>query len=283
MSAALRLLAVLAHPDDETLGNGGTIARYAREGVDVHLVTATRGERGRFRGEKDGPDHPGSEALARLREAELQAAAQVLGVRSVEILGYGDGVLDRVPAPEAIARIAAAIRRVRPQVVITFGPEGAYGHPDHIAICQLTTGAIVAAADPAHDAPHGHEAPFAVSKLYYMAWTNAGWQAYQHAFKRLVSLVDGVEREAQPLPDWQITTWIDTRAEWQTVWRAVQCHDSQVAAYRQLAEMSPEDHEALWGVGTYYRVFSTVNGGRERERDLFEGLRDETPRSGRTA
>jgi len=160
---------------------------------------------------------------------------------------------------------------VQPQVVITFGPDGAYGHPDHIAICQFTTAATVAAADLASP---GQGSPFAVSKLYYMASTHAGWQAYQHAFKKLVSVTDGIEREAQPWPDWQITTWVDTRAQWETVWRAVQCHDSQVAAYRRLAEMSPEDHEALWGVDTYYRVFSTVNGGRARERDLFEGLRD---------
>ncbi len=270
MTAALQLLAVLAHPDDETLGTGGTLARYASEGVDVHLVTATRGDRGRYHGEKDGPNHPGPEALARLREQELRAAIEVLGVRSLEILGYGDGVLDEAPAAEAIARIAATIRRVRPQVVITFGPEGAYGHPDHIAICQFTTAAIVAAADPAHAGP---DAPFAVSKLYYMVSTHANWQAYQHAFKRLVSVTDGVEREAVPWPDWQITTWIDTRAQWETVWRAVRCHDSQVGAYERLAHMSPEDHQALWGTATYYRVFSTVNGGRVRETDLFEGLR----------
>lgn len=270
MSAALRLLAVLAHPDDESLGFGGTLAHYAREGVETHVVTATRGDRGRFRGEKDGPNHPGPAALARIREGELRAATEVLGVASLEILGYGDGVLDEVPAAEAIARIAAAIRRVRPQVAITFGPEGAYGHPDHIAICQFTTAAIVAAADPAQ-AVEGE--PHAVAKLYYLASTRAGWQAYQHAFKRLVSLVDGVEREVEPWPDWQITTWLDTRAEWETVWRAVQCHDSQVAAYQRLAELSAEDHAALWGVGTYYRVFSTVNGGRARETDLFDGLR----------
>ncbi len=280
MTAALRLLAVLAHPDDESLGTGGTLARYAREGVEVHVVTATRGDRGRYRGEKDGPNHPGPEALARLREGELRAATQVLGVRSLEILGYGDGVLDEAPPREAIARIAAAIRRVRPQVVFTFGPDGAYGHPDHIAICQFTTAAVVAAADPAHPAPG---ASFAVSKLYYLVTTHAGWQAYQHAFKRLVSVTDGIEREAIPWPDWQITTWIDTRAEWETVWRAVRCHDSQVAAYQRLAEMSPEDHEALWGSATYYRAFSTVNGGRSRERDLFEGLRGESPRNGREA
>ena len=266
----LRLLAVLAHPDDETLGVGGTLARYAAEGVAVHLVTATLGDRGRFRGEKDGPNHPGPEGLARIREGELRAAAEVLGVRSIEVLGYGDGVLDRVHPPEAIARIASSIRRVRPHVVLSFGPDGAYGHPDHVAICQYTTAACVAAADPAHPA---EGPPHAVAKLYYLVWAPAEMHAYQHAFKKLVSVVDGVEREGVAWPEWEITTWIDTRAQWERVWRAVQCHDSQVGAYETLAKLSPEDHEALWGIETFYRVFSTVNGGRARETDLFEGLR----------
>ena len=76
-----------------------------------------------------------------------------------------------------------------------------------------------------------------------------------------------------PWPDWAITTVVDTRAWWPTVWRAVSCHESQIAAYERLAHLSPEHHEALWGWQSYYRAFSLVNGGRERETDLFEGLR----------
>ena len=67
---------------------------------------------------------------------------------------------------------------------------------------------------------------------------------------------------------------IDTRAVWPTVWRAVSCHESQIAAYERLRELSPEHHEALWGRQSFYRVFSTVNGGRARETDLFEGMRE---------
>ena len=76
-----------------------------------------------------------------------------------------------------------------------------------------------------------------------------------------------------PWPDWAITTVIDTRDVWPTVWRAVSCHESQMAAYEQLKDLSPEHHEALWGRQSFYRVFSTVNGGRARETDLFEGIR----------
>src|SRR6187401_166300 len=126
-------MCVLAHPDDESLGNGGTLARYAAEGVETYLATATRGERG-WNGPPDA--YPGPEALGRTREAELRAAAAELGLREVSFLDYIDGDLDQADPAEAVGRIGAVLRRVRPHVVITFGPDGAYGHPDHIAICQ---------------------------------------------------------------------------------------------------------------------------------------------------
>ncbi len=270
---ALRLLAILAHPDDETLGVGGVLARYAAEDVEVHLVTATRGEGGRFRGVKEGPGHPGREKLASIREVELRAAASVLGVRSITLLGYGDGRLDEADPREAIGRIADEIRRLRPHVVITFPPDGGYGHPDHIAICQLATAGIVFAAAPPSPGDTSAGTPHAVSKLYYFVSSRPHWDAYQAAFKKLTSMVDGVEREAQPWPDWMITTAIDTRAHWERVQRAVDCHDSQVAAYESLRKLGPEHREALWGRTEFYRVFSLVNGGRGREIDLFEGLR----------
>jgi LmbE family N-acetylglucosaminyl deacetylase len=264
-------MAVLAHPDDESLGLGGVLARYAAEGVEVTVLTATRGEAGRFRGERDGPNHPGAEGLARIREAELRAATHVLGAREPILLGYPDGALDRADPREAIARIAGHVRAVRPHVVLTFAPDGAYGHPDHIAISQFACAAIVAAADAKSDGTGA--APHAVAKFYYIAWPATTWAAYQSAFKRLVSLVDGEERHAQPWPDWAITTRIATGAHAETAWKAVACHDSQVAAYQKLKELAPEQQAALWGQQTFYRVFSTVNGGRSRETDLFEGLR----------
>ena len=256
-------MAVLAHPDDEALGFGGTLARYASEGVETFLVTATRGERGRYRGHAPGDAaHPGAVELGRIRERELRAAAAALGVREVALLDYHDGDLDGASPHEAIDRIAAHIRRVRPDVVMTFGAEGAYGHPDHIAICQFTTAAIVAAA-PAH----------AVAKLYYLEWPASTWAAYQEAFKSLSSTVDGVVRTVAPWPDWAITTVIDTRECWPTVWKAVSCHESQIAAYERLKSLRPDHHEALWGRQSFYRAFSTVNGGRQPESDLFEGIR----------
>jgi LmbE family N-acetylglucosaminyl deacetylase len=266
-----RLLAVLAHPDDESLGVGGTLARYAADGVEVFLVTATRGDGGRFRGLRPGDEgHPGPEALAAIREAELRAAAAALGVREVALLDYPDQKLDRADPREAIGRIVTALRRLRPDVVVTFGADGAYGHPDHIAISQFTTAAVVAAADAAFASEAGR--PHAVSKLYYLAWPNATWSAYQAAVRTLSATVDGVERRATPWPDWAITTVIDTSDVWPVVWRAVSCHESQLAAYERLRDLPPEHHRTLWGRQSFYRAFSTVNGGRARETDLFEGV-----------
>src|SRR4051812_33514799 len=138
VSDNLRLMAVLAHPDDESLGLGGTLARYANEGVQTFLVTATRGENGR-RGVSRSAS---SQELGRVREAELLAASRELAISEVHFLNYMDGALDRVDPMGAVRKIASHIRRLRPHVVLTFGPEGAYGHPDHIAISQLTTSAV---------------------------------------------------------------------------------------------------------------------------------------------
>ena len=237
-------------------------------------MTATRGESGRFRGYRpDDPQHPGPVALANIREAELRAAASALGVSEVAILNYYDQNLDQANPSEVVAKIAGHIRRVQPDVVVTFGPDGAYGHPDHIAISQFTTAAIVGAADPEFRID-GIETvqPHAVSKLYYIAWPESTWKAYQSAFRKLVSTVDGVERQAVAWPEWAITTEIDTRSYWSTVWRAISCHESQVAAYERLKDLSPEDHEALWGRQSFYRVFSTVSGRRVRETNLLEGI-----------
>jgi len=255
----LRLLCVLAHPDDESLGTGGTLARYAAEGVETYVITATRGERGRF---GDSAERPAADVVGTTREAELRAAAAELGVHEVTVLGYPDGGLDSVEASAAQEVIAGHLRRIQPHVVITFGPEGAYGHPDHVAVSQLTTAAIVRAADR-----------WQVAKLYYIAWSAGTWRAYETALKKLTSTVDGVERQAVPAPDWGITTRIDTNDVWPTVWRGVQCHRTQISVYRNLADLSPDDHRALWGRQEFYRAFSVVNGGRAPEFDLFEGLR----------
>jgi LmbE family N-acetylglucosaminyl deacetylase len=150
------LLAVLAHPDDESFGMGGTLALYASRGVDVHLACATRGEVGEVAPEL----LEGFESIAKLRESELRCAAGVLGLTGVHFLGYRDsgmpGSLDNShpqalaaqPLDEVAAKVVRIIRELKPQVVLTFDPIGGYHHPDHIAIQRATVRAFEQAGNP---------------------------------------------------------------------------------------------------------------------------------------
>lgn len=268
MSHELRLMCILAHPDDEALGTGGILARYAAEGVATFLVTATRGERG-WQGNPAA--YPGPQALGHMREAELRAAADVLGLHEVVFLDYQDGELDHANPAEVIGQLVAHVRRVRPDVVVTFDPTGYYGHPDHIAISQFATAAIVAAADASYAGPSAFPS-HRVAKLYYLALSRDASAAYQEAFGDLVMPVDGTERRAAGWDNWAITTRVDTTAYWQQVWQAVSCHQTQLPTYHVLQGLPDEHHHHLWGTQTFYRAFSLVNGGRAIERDLFEGL-----------
>jgi LmbE family N-acetylglucosaminyl deacetylase len=263
-----RLLAVLAHPDDEALALGGTLVKYAQAQVATYLVTATRGERGWF-----GPpdENPGPAALGRIRTAELSDAARQLGLREVNYLGYIDGEVDQAEPATIISRIVAHVRRLRPQVVVTFDPTGIYGHPDHIAIAQFTTAAVAAAANPAYRDPE-RRPPHQVAKLYYRAFTAAELAVYESAIGRLVMGVDGEERRSQGWEPWAVTTCIDTGELWSKVWAAVACHRSQLPGYEKLAALDPHQHRAIWGCQTFYRAMSLVNGGRALEQDLFAGL-----------
>ena len=157
--------------------------------------------------------------------------------------------------------------------MVTFGPDGAYGHPDHIAISQFTRRRIVAAADRCRvRTARTATGRTPSSKLYYMAWPQSTWAAYR---RRSEAVVDGRRRRApgDAWPDWAITTGIDTRELLATVWRAVACHESQVAGYERLSELSPELTRRCGAGSRSIASFSTVNGGRTRETDLFEGIR----------
>ncbi len=167
------LLAVLAHPDDETFGTGGTLAMYARRGVAVYLVCATRGEVG------DAPAEllKNYSSVAELREAELRCASGLLQLSGIYFLDYRDSgmpgspdnqhpqALAAAPEGEVAAKVVHYIRLLRPQVVITFDPIGGYHHPDHIAIQKAATRAFYEAADPAI-APDDLPA-YQPQKLYY--------------------------------------------------------------------------------------------------------------------
>jgi LmbE family N-acetylglucosaminyl deacetylase len=167
-----RLLAVFAHPDDETFGTGGTLALYARRGVEVHLICATRGEVG------EAPtDLKGFSLVGEMREAELRSAAAILGLSAVHLLDYRDSGMPGSPDnhhPQALAaapvqqvalQVAKYIRQFRPHVIMTFDPIGGYRHPDHIAVHQATKAAFGMASDAALDID---DLPaYAPQKLYY--------------------------------------------------------------------------------------------------------------------
>ena len=265
---SLRLLCILAHPDDESLGLGGILAKYGTEGVETYLVTATRGELGWF-----GPpeENPGPTELGKIREGELREAAKVLGLREVIILDYHDGELDKADQSLLTQQLVGHIRRIRPHVVVAFDHNGVYGHPDHIAATRAATAATVAAASADFEDPLGLS-PHAVSKLYYFAWTQEVSEAYEQAFGELVMQIDGVERRAVPWPHWTVSTWIDTSAHWERVWDAIRCHRSQLPGYQKLLNLPEDYHRVLWGQITLHRVYSLV-ATTDKEDDIFAGLR----------
>ena len=267
---ALRLLCVFAHPDDESMGMGATIAKYSTEGVETSLVCATRGERGWF-----GPQeqNPGLVALGKLREAELRRAAGTLGMRAVHFLDYIDGDLDQADPLDVIGRIVLHIRAIQPQVIVTFPPDGNYGHPDHIAISQFTCAAVLCAADASYKDARGLPA-HRVSKMYYMVDSDNFINFITSVIGDINFRVDDQVRGENAWKEWMITTHIDASTHCVTAFRAIKCHESQLASLGPLAD-APEEMvtQVLALQGTFYRAFSLVNGGRKVESDLFEGLR----------
>src|SRR5215472_10935022 len=164
----LTLMAVHAHPDDEAIGTGGILARYAGEGVRTVLVTCTNGELGDAPGGlKPGDPGHDEKVVVPVRRSELEASCKVLGVSHLELLGYHDSGMEgwpqndapgsfwRTPVPEAAARLAELMRTYQPQVVVTYDENGFYGHPDHIQANRITHAALEQWGEPA--------------KLYYTA------------------------------------------------------------------------------------------------------------------
>lgn len=248
-----RLLGLFAHPDDEARIVGGALARYASEGVAVSLVVATRGEEGSC-GE---PPLCAPEELPQLREQELRAACVILGVTDLEILNYRDGSLMTVDRSALTGDLVAAIRRVRPDVVLTFGPEGRTLHPDHIAIHEAATVAFRLAADPSAYPEHAH-APHATPKLYYTTLPR--------------SLVEAIDWAFPGQPDEEITVALDVRPWIEQKRRATnEAHRSQ--AHDQPFANLPQDKrwEAL---STEYFYLAATHGlARSRhEADLFDGI-----------
>lgn len=257
------LLAVFAHPDDESFSVGGTLARYAAEGVHVTLVCATRGEVG---GIAD-PSLATPETLGQVREAELRCAAEALGISEVIFLGYRDSGMAgspenedphafiNAPADEVEARLVEIVRRVQPQVVITFEPGGGYGHPDHIAAHRHTVAAFHAAGDPARYPDYG--APWRPARLFYTAIPRSFFVEMRRRLEELGVDTGEFDRFEQRAvlgwPDEEVHVVVDVSATIEAKWKALNCHRTQFGPdnfFRRLPEpmlkeMMSREHFAL--------------------------------------
>lgn len=237
-----RLAAIFAHPDDETFAIGGTLALYAHAGAEITLFCATDGQAGKSSGVPvDSP-----EELGAIRRNELHAAARHLGVHDVVMGGYADGGLAAVDPERLIGDLIAFLRRVRPDVVITFGPEGApTGHADHRALSRAVTAAYFLAGLPTECPEAG--LPHRAARLYY------------HTFQAPKQSDRPLKLGLPP------TVRVDTR-EWHARKReAFRLHVTQRMHERTFEELAMSDEE--W--------FTLVSGAPQIEEvcsDIFDGL-----------
>jgi N-acetyl-1-D-myo-inositol-2-amino-2-deoxy-alpha-D-glucopyranoside deacetylase len=280
---ALTLMAVHAHPDDEAIGTGGVLARYAAEGVRTVLVTCTDGAVG----EIVNPTVATPENLAEVRAGELQAAADLLGVAALHCLGYRDsGMMGtsenddprsfwRADLDEATGRLVALIREHCPQVIVTYDENGFYGHPDHIQANRVAVSAFHAASDPARYPEQGL-APWAPSKLYYTAVPISAMREFGRRLRELeieAPFSDEAEDFQWGTPDEHIVAAIDARAHAQLKRDALAVHRSQVGPNTFFLLLPPPLWEDAMGTEYFERPISTVPAP-DKEDDLFAGLRD---------
>lgn len=275
------LLAVLAHPDDETFGTGGTLAYYASNGVEVHLVCATRGEVG----EVDPQLMGNFSSIGELREHELRCAAQKLGLAGVHFLGFRDSGMAGSPEnqhPEALAaaetdivagEVVHYIRLLRPQVVITFDPVGGYMHPDHIAIHKAAVKAFYAAGDPAQ---YPSDLPaWQPQKLYYHTFP----RGFLRTSVWLMKLMGKDPRKFGKNGDidllkvadarFPINAKVDYRSVLEKKNEAVACHVSQGGARITVGIL--DWFRKLFGISDQYmRAYPPPM--KKKERDLFDGI-----------
>lgn len=242
-----RLLAIFAHPDDESFGTGGTLARYAAAGVRVTLVCATRGEAG----EIADPSLATPETLPRVREEELRCAARALGIAEVVLLGYRDSgmagapanrhprALVNVPAEEVVPRLVSVMRRTRPHVVITFEPNGVYGHPDHMAVHRHAVTAFHAAGDGSRYPDQGE--PWQPARLFYTALPRSFFRQMRARLEAIGVEVDAFRHfEEAGWPDEQLHVALDVSATLKAKWAALECHRTQFGPDHPFRRLPPE-------------------------------------------
>jgi N-acetyl-1-D-myo-inositol-2-amino-2-deoxy-alpha-D-glucopyranoside deacetylase len=303
VSSDRRLLLVHAHPDDESIGTGATMAYYVAQGAQVTLVTCTLGEEG----EVLAPalsllavDH--ADQLGGWRIAELNNAMAELGVIDHRFLGgagrFRDSGMMGHPANEksrafwradsdpavfdaAVSALVEVIREVRPQVVVTYDDFGGYGHPDHIMAHRVTTAAVSSAADPDYSGSKG--SPWAVSKFYWTAMPRSVLQQGIDALKDHPQTPFAGIDSADDLPfavdDDLVTTVVNAVDQLDKKMRALAAHATQIAVDGPFFALSNNLGQQGWGT-EYFRLMSGTlaaeRDGAGRETDLFAGI-DSTP------
>ena len=278
-----KLLAVLAHPDDETFGMGGTLALYARRGCEVYLVCATHGEVGTV----DAVYMEGYRSIAELRGGELKCAAEQLGLKEVLFLGYRDSGMPGSPDnrhPDALVAhsldevagdIVKHIRTLKPDVVLTFDPIGGYRHPDHIHVHQATTLAFEKSDDPAFHPESG--GPFKPRALYYSIFPHR----ILRILTRLMPFVGvnprrfgrnkDIDLKALTAFDFPVHVQIDTRSVANAKTAASACHASQGGMTMRRGLMGFVTR-LVGERENYMRAFPPVGAQRRLQADLFDGI-----------
>lgn len=280
------LLAVLAHPDDESFGMGGTLAKYAQSGVDVHLICATRGEVG----EMEDRYMEGFDSPAARREHELRCAAGTLGLKSVIFLDYRDSgmpgspdnqhprALFAQPVEQVAGDVAKIIRDLKAQVVITFDEIGGYRHPDHISMHNATVKAFEMASDPAFVTPD--QEPYKPQKLYFHTMPHT----MLRMAVRLMPLFGRNPRQVGKNKDidlvsiaevrFPVHARIDYRPVAQVRDEASACHESQGSGGAMLNRPLQALRRTLLSYETFMRAYPPVMPGEPVENDLFAGVKE---------
>jgi len=290
-ASAKRLLLVHAHPDDETITTGGTIARYASEGAEVTVLTCTLGEEGEVIGDAwAGLVASEADQLGGYRIAELSAALSALGSAAPRFLDgagrYRDSGMIGTPSAanprafvnarldEAVGAVVAVIREIRPHVVITYDPNGGYGHPDHIQAHAITTAAVEAAATTAY--PETGE-PWSTPKFY---WTVTERSGLEHGIAAISEFPENWRLpepgELPSVDDGDVTTAIDVRGVMDAKARALSAHATQVTVAPSGAEFALSNNvvQPILTVEHFVLAAGTLGpvGEDGRESDLFGGL-----------
>ena len=285
-----RLLFAFPHPDDESLGPGGTIAKYAREGVEVHYVCATRGEVGSVESQMLKPyaHLAPDQQVGALREQELRNAADILGLTGVHHLDYRDSGMTGWQAnkdPRAFinadpvrvtGQLVKIIRLYQPQVIVTFDPFGGYGHPDHIFIHQRTTEAFHAAGDQSRYPEAGR--PYQPQKLYWTVCPKRLTRIFMVTARLTLRSLWKYGRNKDidtATHDYPATTLIDIGPYYDIKQQAWRCHASQFSQFSQFSAW-PSPFGKFQKFFESYETFRLVEpdstGKRVIENDLFEGV-----------